>query len=142
VSQQRWVLLPLPAPAFMGQEREMVYRVLLFVGVLFSVVAQFVLKYGMQDFQPAKDLSQPLKVLAGIVLNPYVVLSATFYGCSFIIYSLVLSKLELSSAYPVATCSAIILVSLFSALLFHETFTTSKVLGLIFTMAGIYLIIR
>ena len=120
----------------------MVYRVLLFAAVFVSVIAQFLLKYGMRDFQLTADFNHPLKMLASIVLNPYVVLSATFYGGGFLVYSVVLSKLELSSAYPTASCSAIVLVSIFSALLFNETFTASKMLGLVLAMIGIYLIIR
>jgi len=47
-----------------------------------------------------------------------------------------MTKLELSFAYPFISLS-FVLVFVFSALLFHETVTAPKVVGLLLIIAGI-----
>jgi drug/metabolite transporter (DMT)-like permease len=52
-----------------------------------------------------------------------------------------MTKLELSFAYPFVSLS-FVLVIVFSALLFHETITTAKVLGMLLIIAGMIVIGR
>jgi len=52
-----------------------------------------------------------------------------------------MTKLELSFAYPFMSLS-FVLVFIFSALIFHESITTPKVLGMLLIIAGIVVIGR
>ena len=66
-------------------------------------------------------------------------MSSSFPGAGFLAllcWLAALTKFELSYAYPFMSL-AFVLVLILSALLFHETVTAAKVLGLLLVTAGI-----
>ncbi len=64
------------------------------------------------------------------------------YGASFVLYLIVLSKLELSKAYPISSIAGIILIVAISIITFHEPLTFSKVLGIGLGIIGILLLFK
>jgi len=53
-----------------------------------------------------------------------------------------LEKIELGTSYPVFSAGSIILISLISAYIFHESFTAQRIVGILVTCAGMFLIWR
>ena len=120
----------------------MLYKVLLFVGVVFNVVAQYSLRMGMKQLGPV-DIGRGLaSKLKAMILNPYLILGLLSYGMGFLLYAIVLSKMELSKAYPVSSVTAIILISVVSAIFLREELQLSKILGVSLCVAGIFLIFK
>lgn len=80
--------------------------------------------------------------LIQILQNPYAWLAVTCYGLALILFTLALSKLDLSLAYPTIVSGAIILVTILSVLLFGESFTLFKAIGIMLILSGVYLLYR
>lgn len=120
----------------------MLYKILLGIGVLFNITAQLFLKSTMRGYDIFKgDVSVFRKVLA-IFQKPFFWLSLMFYGAGFLFYSITLSKLELSKAYPVSSVAAIVMIVMISIAFFKESLDLLKVIGLILCISGIFLIFR
>ena len=86
-------------------------------------------------FLPA-DFSQKVIFLTRLLLDPWVISGMMAAFLAGIFWLAALTKLELSYAYPFMSV-AFVLVLIFSALLFHETVTAPKVLGMLLIIVGI-----
>jgi|GEM_PF-1241985 len=123
----------------------MLYKILLFVGVVLNVFAQFFLKLEMKNNNILGNVNNAVDLLVKIIhlfVRPFFILSLFLYGTSFVIYSITLSKLELSKAYPVSSAGAIILIFILSIIFFSESMNWGKILGIVFCIVGIFLIFR
>jgi multidrug transporter EmrE-like cation transporter len=116
-------------------------KVTLFAGVAFNVAAQCLLKVGMKAVGPI-DGTDLLSKIGTMVSNGFVILGIVLYGIGFFLYSIVLSRMELSVAYPVASVSAIILISVISFFLFKEAMNPVKILGMALCVAGIFFVFK
>lgn len=115
--------------------------ILLSIAIVFNVAAQLLLRHGMKDLvlTTTDGLVNYVKTLA---LNPLLWGSLFCYGLGFVIYALVLNKMEVSKAYPVASAGAILLTVLFSILFIGESFSYTKLIGAAVCIAGIFLLLR
>jgi multidrug transporter EmrE-like cation transporter len=120
----------------------MLYKVLLFVGVGLNVLAQFSLKWGMKQVGLVEMNQGIINKLKLMLTNVYFWGGIIIYGISFLIYSIVLSKIELSRASPVSSVFAIILVVLISVVFLRESVSIIKVAGVLCCMLGIFLIFK
>jgi small multidrug resistance pump len=120
----------------------MIFKLLLFVGVLLNVTAQFLLKAGMTRIGPI-ELNQSITgKFLGMLGNFFFWAGLITYGISFVVYSIVLSRLELGRAYPVSSAAAIILITAASIVFLKESLTLVKILGVLLCSAGIILIFK
>ncbi|MBU2472884.1 MAG: EamA family transporter [Patescibacteria group bacterium] len=114
------------------------FKIFIIICALFSnVIAQFSLRKGMMDI----DINiVSFSKLLEIISSSYVLLGLLFYGISFTLYVYLLSKFELSFIYPITMSAGFVLLLIFSVLLLDETFTLSKLIGIILVSAGIIVI--
>ncbi|MDI6817627.1 MAG: SMR family transporter [Actinomycetota bacterium] len=75
-------------------------------------------------------------------VSPAILLGIAFFGSALIAYSFVLSKINLSIAYPVMTSIGFLIVITASALFFKETITIIQMAGFILILAGVWLVAR
>lgn len=120
----------------------MVYYVLMFVGIGFNVVAQLMLKTASKGLQVLNSSHELLQKIIFLIYNPYFWGALICYGIGFVVYSIVLSHMEISKAYPVSSVSAIILIYLTSIMFLHESTGPSKTAGLALCILGIMLILK
>ena len=120
----------------------MFYKILLFLGVLCNIIAQLFLKKGMKQIGLIEINQSIFEKIKFMFLNLNYLCGIFFYGIGFLVYSIVLSKIELSKAYPVASVAAIILISIISIIFLKEEFTIYKISGTLFCIAGIFLILK
>lgn len=120
----------------------MIYYILLLVGIGFNVVAQLLLKTASKGLHVLDSGQQLAQKVTSIMYNPYFWGALTCYGIGFVVYSIVLSHMEVSKAYPVSSVGAIILIYLTSVLILHESTGPSKTAGLVFCIMGIMLILK
>lgn len=118
----------------------MYYKAILFLSIIFNVAAQLILKTGMKNVKIAQSDSVFQKITA--TLNPWFFGALACYGISFFTYALVLSKMEVSRAYPTAVVAAMVLLLIFSVFFLNESFTFSKVAGITLCVGGILLILN
>jgi len=110
----------------------------LLISVFLGACGQLLLKLGVNRIG-AIDLNWPVVVqtLFNIFTNLWVVTGIICFVTSMILWIKVISNMELSKAYPSVSLSYII-VFIFSVVLFHESVSSSKVLGLALVSAGVY----
>lgn len=112
--------------------------------ILFTVTtnaaAQLMLKHGMGSYAQLSLVSGnvPLKILQ-IVFSPWVFAGLVMFAVSTLSHLFVLSKVELSFAYPFLSL-AYVAVTLFAFFVFHEDVNAWRVAGLAFICVGTVLI--
>jgi drug/metabolite transporter (DMT)-like permease len=113
---------------------------LILLSVVLSVIGQLSMKSGMQDIGKV-DLAQIFlsSKIAEVVLNPLVILGLIAYSFAAILWLAVLSKAELSYAYPMIAMGYII-ASIVAWILFKENMTILRFLGIASIISGVYLI--
>lgn len=110
------------------------------ISVSLSVVAQILLKHGMSNNSVQEALSSDvLTACISIITNISVVFGLLAYVSSAGIWLLVLSKIEVSKAYPFVGIG-FIGTMMFAYWFLNEPLTVTKVTGTILVLAGVILI--
>jgi len=115
---------------------------LIILGVLLNAFAQILLKAGMGqighfEFSLANALPIGLKVMA----NPPIITGLFMYVVSVAVWLLVLSRVQVSFAYPMLSIGYV--VNAFAAYyLFGEPLTSMRMLGIFVIIAGVYLVAK
>jgi len=116
--------------------------IMVMVPVLMGVVGQLFLKHGMlQIGQFAITATALTAALIKIVTNFSVMFGLFLYGLSAFLWLIVLSRMDLSFAYPLLSVGYI-LVLLFSWLVFKENVSLVRWLGVVVICFGVFLISR
>ncbi len=104
--------------------------------VLTNAAAQLMLKYGMMHIGSAAFANaNPLLKIVGIVFSPFVFLGLCTFVVSMASHLFVLSKVELSYAYPFLSL-AYVVVAVATWYLFAEDMNPSRVAGIAFICLG------
>lgn len=98
----------------------MMYNILLFLSIVFNVIAQMTLKYGARNHEIIQTNASLFEKITTII-TPFFIVAAFFYGMSLLAYSIVLSKMEISKAYPISVISAVVLILLISTIFYRKT---------------------
>lgn len=112
--------------------------------ILFTVAtnaaAQLMLKYGMMQLGPLSfaGVNPVIKILQ-IVFSPWVFLGLSTFVISMASHLFVLSKVELSFAYPFLSL-AYVMVAVFAYFVFHEDLNALRIAGIGFICIGTVLI--
>jgi multidrug transporter EmrE-like cation transporter len=107
--------------------------------VLLSVLAQIFLKFGMSRLViPAEWFSWSF---ISVVINKYVILGLTCYGLSMVFWLYVLTRVDVSRAYPFVGLG-FIGTMLFAHFFLQEPITIQKLTGTLLIVAGVVLLAR
>ncbi|MDP4159878.1 MAG: SMR family transporter, partial [Bacillota bacterium] len=98
------------------------------ISVLLGAVGQVVVKIGARHLELEFSSAQLLQSLLAIVKNGPVMLGMAMYGLSFVLWVKVLSKAELSYAYPLVSLGYIVIM-LFSYFYFKEDISLYRAIG-------------
>jgi len=119
-----------------------VVLVLILVDVLLNVTGQLSLKYGMSKIG---NFSLSLSALPPVFLKAATNLSVLFglfcYGLGFMVWLIVLSKAEVSYAYPLISLGYV-LTALLAWVLFGEALNGNRLVGILTICLGVFLIAR
>ena len=118
----------------------MKYIVFILFTVATNAAAQLMLKYGMMQLGPLSfaGVNPVLKILQ-IVFSPWVFLGLCTFVISMASHLYVLSKVDLSFAYPFLSL-AYVAVAVFAYFLFHEDLNAWRIAGIGFICVGTVLI--
>lgn len=113
---------------------------LILCGVLLNAGAQLLLKAGMSqighfEFTMANAVPIGLKV----IVNPPIVTGLFMYVMSVAVWLLVLSRVQVSFAYPMLSIGYIV-NALAAYYLFGEPLTSLRVMGIFIIITGVYLV--
>ncbi len=122
------------------------------VSIFTGVFAQLFMKYGMSGLKKnirltviGSDASSGLflkiiKILFIIFTNKFVIIGIVLYLISMFFWISVLSKIDLSAAYPFVSIGVILTVIL-AAITLHESIPLLRWIGIFITLSGVYLIV-
>lgn len=116
----------------------MIYLILL--SVFLGAIGQVLVKLGAVNLQ-LNLTGEFLKSILSILTNAPVMLGTISYGLSFLIWIKVLSKVELSYAYPMVSLGYII-VMIFSYFLFKENISFMRIAGVLLIISGVILVAK
>ncbi|ODA42547.1 EamA family transporter [Desulfosporosinus sp. BG] len=106
---------------------------------LFSIVlgasGQFLFRLGMLHYGKV-SVTGIWRQLGSIILTPAIFLGFMCFGVSSILWLVVISRWELSYAYPLVALGYVIAI-LYGTLLLHENLSIAKILGSCLILAGI-----
>lgn len=108
--------------------------------VMTNAAAQLMLKHGMVTFGPISFAGvNPLLKVLQVIFSPWVFAGLATFVISTLSHLYVLSKVELSFAYPFLSL-AYVFVALFAYFVFHEDVNGFRIAGLAFICVGTVLI--
>ena len=108
---------------------------ILAINILLSVSGQFFLKYGINKIGEVQGIA----LITKAITNPFVIIGVGLYGLGMLTWFAVLSKFDLSIAYP-ALSIGYILVMIVSWQFLGESITFGKVAGTVSIMTGVVLL--
>lgn len=110
--------------------------------VFLAVVGQLLLKIGMLRMGKLSfSFSNILQQYARILFDPFVIAGIVGFILSMLAWLYVLSRLQLSTAYPFVALNYV-LILFASHFLLREAITPLKIMGVAVIMAGVYLVSR
>ena len=118
------------------------YLPLIVFGVMLNASAQLALKQGMRhigyfDFR----LENSGRILLAVASSPYVLTGLACYIVSVAIWLLVLSRVEVSYAYPLLSIGYIV-TAFAGRMFFQEAIGTTRWAGIVVICLGVWLITR
>lgn len=116
---------------------------LILLSVAISAFAQIALKAGMGSQAVQRALTNGMRVstLFDVLFNPFVLLGLFLYFASAAVWLLVLSKVQVSFAYPFVALG-FLLTALLGRVFFQDTFSMGKIVGTLLIMAGVVVLAR
>lgn len=116
--------------------------ILLLVTVSLNVAGQYFMKRGMMSVGVISgNLLNIMNSLGDAFFNPFVLGGVGAYGLSSICWLILLSRVELSYAYP-ALSLGYVLITIVSALVLGEQVNTMRWAGVVVICAGVILLSR
>ena len=116
--------------------------ILLFVTICINVVGQLAMKRGMTEVGVITgDLAQLPAMALRAITTPYVLLGFAAYAVSAALWLIILSRVDLSLAYP-SLSLGYVLVVLSSWLFLGENVSPSRWAGVLIVCIGVYLVTR
>lgn len=128
--------------AIIIDEITMLIFILILSGVLLNAMAQLLLKAGMNQIGHfGFTFTNALPVSLRVMTNPPIVTGLLLYVISVMVWLLVLSRVQVSFAYPMLSIGYVV-NALAAYYLFGEPLTSLRLLGIFTIIAGVYLIAR
>jgi len=111
---------------------------ILIFALIANAVANILIKEGMK----AKTivLSDPAGAFKAILFNPTLLAGVVCFGLALAAYSVVLSKIKLSVAYPIMTSAGFLIVVSYSFFKLQEQITALQAAGLVLILAGVWMV--
>jgi drug/metabolite transporter (DMT)-like permease len=114
--------------------------ILILVDVVFNVSGQLMLKTGMSKIGNFHlSISNLIPVFFRAATSLFVILGLCCYVVGFMIWLIVLSKAEVSYAYPLISLGYVF-TAILAWLLLGEAVTLTRMAGIVITCVGVFLI--
>lgn len=116
--------------------------ILLGIAIITTVLSQLLFKQGMLILGGINfSLSNILSLIASTLKNPFLLSGLVFYGISFLLWLLVLSKMKLSIAYPITSLNFVLAI-IASYFLFGERISPIQFIGIFLIIIGVIALAR
>jgi len=110
------------------------------ISVFMGALGQTILKLGAKKLGAVSlSLSTIVKDVLHILIIPEILIGLILFGSSFLLWIKVLTKSDLSYAYPMVSLGYVVVV-LLSKFLFNEPFTYNKIIGIVMIVSGVFIL--
>jgi len=113
---------------------------LIVLTVCLNTAGQFMMKAGINRIGKI-DLSRFLEFLPKVITSPFVIGGFVSYAVSAVLWIVILSRAELSWAFPMVSLSYVI-TAVLSPVLLGESFSIQRFVGILVICAGVFLVSR
>jgi len=118
------------------------YIPLILLGVMLNALAQITLKQGMRTIGHfGFSLDNIFPILVKVGTNPFILAGLVCYVVSVLVWLMVLSRVEVSFAYPLLSVGYIV-TAIAGFWLFNENMGLVRWMGILIICLGVYLITR
>lgn len=114
-------------------------KYIVLISIILNVIGQYSMKFGMNRFGPIEFNNHIFINLIKIFTHFNIIIGLLFYGISAIFWLIALSKIELSTAYPMLSIGYI-LIFMISYFFLNENIGIYKILGIILIICGLFFI--
>ncbi|AAO35859.1 transporter [Clostridium tetani] len=114
---------------------------LILSSVFLGALGQILVKVGATSLNLSFAPGQFIPSIISILKNFFVMSGIVSYGTSFLIWIKVLSKVELSYAYPMVSLGYVI-TTIYAYFFLNENISIERVLGILLIIGGVFLISR
>jgi multidrug transporter EmrE-like cation transporter len=111
----------------------------LIFAIVFNAFANILIKVGMVRI---RDTSGLFRLIQEAVKQPALIGGVCCFILALAAYSMVLTRLNLSIAYPVMVSMGLVIVTLASFFLLKETIKPLQIAGFVFIIAGVWMVAR
>jgi multidrug transporter EmrE-like cation transporter len=114
----------------------------LLFGVLLNAAAQLLLKAGSARISELEfNLSNTIPMGLQLITSPYIMIGLFFYAISVVVWIAVLSRVDVSIAYPMLSIGYVV-NAIAAYYLFGEAITASRMSGIFLILVGVFLVAR
>jgi multidrug transporter EmrE-like cation transporter len=106
--------------------------------IFLNAFANILIKIGVTNKSDKLDIS----TLLNTAISPAIIGGILLFVLALIAYGYVLTKLNLSIAYPIMTSMGFLIVILVSWLFLREAITLTQVMGFILILSGVWMVAR
>ncbi len=116
---------------------------LIFLAIIIGLGGQLSLKTGMNRIGRVDtiDLSNILSLIGKAALSPIILFGLGLYVVGFIVWLIVLSRVDLSFAYPMISLNYVLIV-FFSWLVLGEHLDLTRLIGVLVICSGVVILSR
>lgn len=116
----------------------MISAILIFLSIGLAACGQLSMKAGMNKVGEIKaaDFSEPFKLAGRVLKSVWAVIGVVLYAVSAVFWLIVLSRVDLSVAYPLVAASYVVVV-FYSWLVFNESVRWFSWIGLGLIVIGV-----
>lgn len=112
--------------------------IILGVAIFLNALANVLIKIGVME----KGVKVNMKMLIAVITTPAIVGGILSFAFALAAYGYVLSKMNLSIAYPLMTCIGFMIVTLASWLILKESIAPMQVMGFLFILSGVWMVAK
>ena len=109
------------------------------LAIVLNATANILIKVGMTKISGVQGIG-PL--LTAALVQPFFWMGICSFGLALAAYSLVLSRLNLSVAYPIMVSLGLIIVVLVSYFVLKESISVIQIAGFALIIAGVWMVAR
>ncbi|HUT83931.1 MAG TPA: SMR family transporter [Thermodesulfobacteriota bacterium] len=111
---------------------------ILALAIFLNALANILMKVGMM--RQGASGGSPLLMAKAALVNPVLFAGVVSFALALVAYSYVLSKINLSIAYPVMTSLGYVIVIIASWMFLKEHITFVQVIGFAFIISGVWMV--
>lgn len=113
------------------------------LSVILGILGQLLLKKGtLTQGNISLNTEQLWTTIWKMILNPYLVSWILFAGMSAFLWIVVVSRFDLSFAFPVSLSMSYVMIAVFSWWFFGENLTAVRFAGILIMCLGIFLVYK